>query len=254
MIVISEWFQRTGNNIFQILNGIIYAIEKNHNIVKFPNHFLFNTDKIIIDENKKDGKEIISNIFFYLSILDPTIKTPSMYKYKLLFKKYLSKYLTINILKIDCFDLYVHIRSGDIFKNCIHSLYVQPPLKFYFDIFKYYNNKIIISEDKENPVINKLLEEPRVLYHSKTIIEDIEKLCQANYYIGSSSTFNSFIYIVNPNLKIMYLPKYCLKLVNYIPNEDPDVEIVFVDLPNYIPVGKWKNTELQRNYMLSYGF
>ena len=54
-------------------------------------------------------------------------------------------------------DLYIHIRSGDIFiKPCKEKSYAQPPLCFYKTIID--NNKFkriyIISENELNPVIN----------------------------------------------------------------------------------------------------
>jgi hypothetical protein len=60
-------------------------------------------------------------------------------------------------------DLYINIRSGkDIFKNHVpfSSLYIQPLLCFYKTIIEMFifSNIYIISNGKENPVVNELLE------------------------------------------------------------------------------------------------
>ena len=58
-------------------------------------------------------------------------------------------------------DLYINIRSGDIFTNQIHPLYSQPPLCFYQkiineNIYKY-KNIYILSNGHENPIVDELL-------------------------------------------------------------------------------------------------
>ena len=85
-----------------------------------------------------------------------------------------------NLPKIntDINDLYIHIRSGDIFLNRnpeYASDYAQPPLCFYERIIKENNfNKIyIISQDRGNPVIDKLINENvRELYEDVVPIDD----------------------------------------------------------------------------------
>jgi len=54
-------------------------------------------------------------------------------------------------------DLYINIRSGDIFINTINKIYSQPPLCFYQKIINEnnYSNIFIISNGHENPVVDK---------------------------------------------------------------------------------------------------
>ena len=52
-------------------------------------------------------------------------------------------------------DLYIYIRSGDIFIKPHHK-YKQPPLCFYKKVLDNYTfkNIYLIAENKSNPVIN----------------------------------------------------------------------------------------------------
>lgn len=77
----------------------------------------------------------------------------------IIFKKQLLKNLPKIVTNPN--DLYIYIRGGDIF---VHSKreaysYFQPPLCFYTKILDEFNFRkvFIISEDKLNPVIPKLL-------------------------------------------------------------------------------------------------
>ena len=56
-------------------------------------------------------------------------------------------------------DLYINIRSGEIFENVINCYYSQPPLCFYQKIINEnrYNNIFILANGHQNPVIDKLL-------------------------------------------------------------------------------------------------
>ena len=60
-------------------------------------------------------------------------------------------------------ELFIYIKSGDIFINYNSLYYIQPPLCFYQKILYnyYYNfaNVTIISENNKNIIINKILSE-----------------------------------------------------------------------------------------------
>ena len=66
----------------------------------------------------------------------------------------------LNKVNVDKEDLYIHIRSGDIFVFA-HSPYAQPPFCFYKTILNNYKfNKVyLIAQDTKNPVIEKILSE-----------------------------------------------------------------------------------------------
>ena len=56
-------------------------------------------------------------------------------------------------------DLYINIRSGDIFVKAINPNYAQPPLCFYQKIIneKKYKKLFILSNGHENPVVDELI-------------------------------------------------------------------------------------------------
>ena len=112
-------------------------------------------------------------------------------------------------------DLYIHIRSGDIFIPRPHYPYVQPPLCFYNDIlsnFKF-RNIYIVSQDTSNPLVNKLLKlYPAILYSQKSIKEDISLLINAYNIVNSVSSFvNSIIQL---NYQLLYLWEYNIYHMN----------------------------------------
>ena len=131
--------------------------------------------KRIIDKNYKMTIEVgdiekytNKNIIFDFSIF--------MYFYL----KYIKPEFKINLLKGEIIsnlpkiktkenELYIYIRSGDIFIRP-HYLYAQPPLCFYEKIIKYnkFGKIFIISKNKNNPTIDYLLN-----YHSNIMIIEI---------------------------------------------------------------------------------
>jgi len=106
-------------------------------------------------------------------------------------------------------DLYIHVRSGDIFEKELSEehapSYAQYPLCFYTKVIE--SNKFkkiyIIAENKNNPVIDKLIEKyPNVVYNeNNTLDEDISYLAHAYNIIGSVSSFVVSIIKINDNLK-----------------------------------------------------
>ena len=107
-------------------------------------------------------------------------------------------------------DIYMHIRGGDIFKNKNPDYapdYAQPPLCFYEKIINENNfsNIFIISEDKENPIINRLIKKYKnVIYKSNNIDKDISSLAYAYNIVGSISSFLISIIKINNNLKYFW--------------------------------------------------
>ena len=116
-------------------------------------------------------------------------------------------------LNISRSDLYIHIRSGDIFSNYIHQPYAQPPLcfyerVFYNSIFKTFNfNKIyLLSADNNNPTIDKLLSKfkKNIIYSQNSLEYDISCLLNSYNLVGSISSFLSTIILLNSNLENLW--------------------------------------------------
>jgi hypothetical protein len=112
-------------------------------------------------------------------------------------------------VKIDPKDLYIHIRGGDIFSEKAldkgySSSYAQYPLCFYSKIIENYKFKkiYIISADKLNPMVNKLLNKYKnITYNKNSLEKDIALLAHAYNVVGSVSSFVISIIKLNDNLK-----------------------------------------------------
>jgi hypothetical protein len=92
--------------------------------------------------------------------------------------------------------LYINIRSGrDVFKRRDRAIsnYIQPPLCFYETIISMFNfsNIYIISNGKENPVINKLLKSyNNIKYFHGTVKKDISIILSAKNLVLPCSSFS----------------------------------------------------------------
>jgi hypothetical protein len=104
-------------------------------------------------------------------------------------------------------DLYMHIRSGDIFEMPIKTHYSQPPLCFYQKIMKNYKFRkvFIISENISNPVINILLKEFVIIRYNKNQLNyDISYLANSYNIVSSMSSFLTNIIKFNDKLKFLW--------------------------------------------------
>ena len=123
-------------------------------------------------------------------------------------QKYFLEYIDLNIINnhnIDFDkDLVIHIRSGDILGNL--KLYTQPPYYFYKKIIENnnYPTIFIISENKGNPVINKLLENfKNIKFISNTPDIDLKILLKSKNLVTSNSTFsNAAIHTYHQNIYV----------------------------------------------------
>lgn len=243
MIIFNNLYGRLGNNIIQLSNIIDIAIAYKHNIkinVKKLNFF----DLSVIEKyfNKYNNSEIITddNNFFYSSRLpfsNDIFKQNVEERNKILQKAFLIK----NINKLNENDILIHIRSGDIFSSRPHANYVPPPLSYYIkEINKRKYEKIhIICEDTKNPVVNELLKlYKNAVYEKNTLEKDIRIILGAINIIFSVGTFIPSLMLFSNNIKYLYGKDYN--------NEE---------LKEYYKIMKpWKNTIVQRNYILTYDY
>ena len=199
-------------NAIVLLNNLLYYCE----ILNISNIYLNSKKNWPISQNitsKKINISIISkknldfknknivtfdkkNIYFQ-RVIKPEIRIDLL---KNEIKKNLPK------IKINQTDLFIHIRSGDIFKYRpnINSNYAQPPLCFYQSIITTFNfTKIyIISQDKENPIIDILIEKfPNIIFNKNKLEKDVSILVNAYNIVGSISSFFTTLIIINENLE-----------------------------------------------------
>jgi hypothetical protein len=112
-------------------------------------------------------------------------------------------------VKINCNDLYIYIRGGDIFRKLSKTspYYIQPPLCFYKSILNQFifRKVIIISEDTSNPVISILIKKYQFTKYNKNNLKlDISYLANAYNIISATSSFIVSIIKLNLNLKFLW--------------------------------------------------
>jgi hypothetical protein len=253
--IINNWVGRFGNNILQIVRCIYYAQLNNYELISFQNHDLLIKNEIkvqIKSENNIENQNIIENDFFNLSIFN--VKDPEPYIMKNIALKYIKPLLKINFKEhIEENNLYIHIRGGDIFLENPHPAYIQPPLNYYLKIINNNNyNKInIVHEDDLNPCINYLKKNNEYNFYSQTLEKDLELLLNAKNLIFGFGTFGFVVYLLNSNIKKIFFPKYVIDELP-IGNWGNDIDLIIINIPNYIRVGEWKNTEEQIKLMIDY--
>lgn len=210
---------------------------------------LKNLDKlnIIIDESY--------NMFYFSTIIVPIIRV------NILRKEIIRN---LQIIKVNYNDLFIYIRSGDIFEGSKpHSRYIQPPLCFYKNVLDNYKYKkiFIISENKNNPVIVKILEKyPNIVYNINPLKIDISYLINAyNLVGGATSSFLNQILLLNNNIKIIWdfiikkHSKYDINVTFNSFNNNRNIRkyIMYSSNNYYEKMKPWMNNQSQRDLMIN---
>ena len=152
-------------------------------------------------------------------------------------------------------DLYIYIRSGDIFLTA-HPNYSQAPLCFYQKILVTFRNIYIIAENKNNPIIDKLLNLfPNVVYNKNPLLIDISYLVQAYNIVGGKiKTFLDAIIPLNYNLiNIWIFSLYKINKINYNRrfNTSANIYLMIASQEYSRNMSVWKNTKYQKDLMIT---
>ena len=218
-------------------------INKKYNITILPD----------FNEYKNNIKNIlyISNAFFF------------KYKKKnnLIYLKIIKDEVLNNVPKYisNPKDLYIHIRSGDIFLNNYNPFYSQPPLCFYKTVIKEsnYSKIYILSNGLENPVIEQLLKlYKKIYFKTLSLINTISIIINAYNFVTSISTFSMTLIWLNNNLKNLYI--YDMMDFSYLQTINHNLK--FVDYTIYkmkpsekyvkVMYKKWNKTKEQLDLIL----
>jgi hypothetical protein len=170
--------------------------------------------------------------------------------------------------------LVIHIRSGDIFRDhWVHNAYVQPPLNFYLKIIEEFGFRdivIVTQDDLKNPCIQQLKQLiPGIRIQASSLTEDVSTILSARNLITAMSTFSLALGFSSEKIEKLFIPQFDIKrsywrilfwstIMQIFSNnfdrgiEDIDFEIYRTKILNYIPIGNWENTQVQRNLMLSH--
>lgn len=248
---IESWFGRLGNNIQQISNAIYFC--KTNNINFYPTyHPLINLNKILFGEDRN-----ISNRFFFYDGIEKDFECDPQ-KLNLERREICLKYITpnFNFYIQDAFDedvVVIHIRAGDVFWQNPPNTYVQNPLSFYLKIIEKFKLAIVVTEDKNNIIIENLKKHPKVIIQNSSIQNDFATLMRAKNLVSSGvGTFSVAAALCSTNVINFYCSNLFLEEhlnPNMLKNH---INVNLQNIKNYINIGEWKNTEEQREKLINY--
>lgn len=157
----------------------------------------------------------------------------------------------IPIYKANPNDLYINIRSGDIFVNKINIHYWQPPLCFYQKIIN--NNRFrklyLLSNGHENPVVDELLKlYNKIKYIHGSVEYDISVIVNAYNFVMPTSTFPKTLIYLNYNIKNLYI--YGFSNFNSLTTNCSIHRMI--PSPKFMKImwNKWKNNSEQYSLLL----
>ena len=255
-IKINKWNGRLGNNIIQLINIIQLSLYYKYNI-NIPKHSFFKHDSQEEEiENVPMDINLMTNgyDFFYINKIRNIDKKAFDFNINVSIQ-ILKNIFTIKHntnLKIN--KMLIHIRSGDIFSGCPHKDYINPPYYYYKKIIDENNieNIVMISEDKKNPIIDKLLSNySNIIFKQQKLEEDIKLLLESEIVIMSIGSFVPSLLILSDNIKKLYKPSY--QSLNYYDKFFNKIEIINIDLDDYRSKQyPWKNSDEQKGLLLNY--
>jgi hypothetical protein len=109
-------------------------------------------------------------------------------------------------VNIDENDLYIHIRTGDVFEKN-GNLYSPPPYCFYQKILNNFKFRKIylMSMDDKSPIIGKLKSDyPNIIHEFHSVEEDIATLMNAYNLVNSISSFSQVSIYFNDNINNLW--------------------------------------------------
>ena len=283
---IDEWCGRLGNNIQQLCCAIFIA-EKTNSIVTFLPHSIipdarFDFSKKDANTNTNDTITIRDSFFHYATICKNFLP---LYNYieqrricesyvRPLFKSILEHPLPAH-LTLSANDLVIHIRSGDVYVNRSHPLYVQDPFSYYKTILynelfvlKKYGRVIILTEpDRVSPcieLIKNYIDTLNLLYAQECVGIDVKSafeymevldystcinmLLSAENVVVSNSSFSQRLSMCNTSLKNLYVSSLSIAEKQH----QTAKRIHFYQINNYMQHGEWKNTPDQVKLMIEH--
>ena len=194
------------------------------------------------------------NFFYYISTISPKNRI-NVLKNEI--------FRNLPNVKTDKGELYIYIRSGDIFaSNHPHPGYIQPPSCYYEKILDnlIFSKIYLISQNNLNPVVDNLLNKYEyIIYNNNTIQVDIAYLANAyNIIGGGTSSFFSQILSLNDNLELLY--KYNMHYRSKLESKKFNVRLInkltifeiFAPKKYLIKMYPWKNDNKQRELMVNF--
>lgn len=253
--------RRFGNAVQQLLTAFAFCRRNQVPMVRHPGFDWFSDDIEIagvrIVANASPTARELAGMFCHKYTLGP-LSGPEE-RYELL--QQLAGGLTLDrsLPPADPDELFIHLRSGDIFRDQgAHRAYGQPPLAFYRKVLAMqpWRRVMLVYEDEGNPCIGplkQLLLDAGVAFSvcSGTLREDLQTLYRAQNLVIGRGTFIYPILCTSLNIRTVFAfedthaPRWGLK--------GPTVRQFRDRGGSYAPVlSRWGNKPRQRQLMLDY--
>lgn len=198
-----ERFGRLGNNLFQLLNAVDYALATGRNCIHIsnipllPDTFFVRGTRILnfplqVDlplPSHPQSLPVSRGHFFFR---DEYPELPGLGPSEETFSSLRARLLTNETSRPPLDQLTIHLRGGDVFRSKPNSEYGQPPIGFYESAINHreWSNIMVVSEDPD-PFLRKPLAriaqkaQLSLSFESRSPTEDFLALVQsANLCIG----------------------------------------------------------------------
>jgi len=256
MIRISHWYGRLGNNIQQCAIGTMVAQESGGTFKQQLDHDIIENYETTFGSS---SEEQVSKFFYwegpYREVnLSSEFITQSIHK---VCKKFIFPHLRVPRISIPDDTIVIHIRSGDVFDKGVANpdQYVPNPLDFYMQLLDSHDRALVVTEpDNHNPVVQELKRHGKVTVQSLTVQEDFATMLAAKHLASSGvGTFAIAAALCSKNIENFYCSNvHISEHLNWKMLLDTDVKVHLMELHNYLQPGEWKNTDEQRQFILSY--
>lgn len=284
VLYIHERYGRFGNNVLQLLHALLVA--RNLSINRIYCNFYIDdsrTNSIILDDmliefghKQAPAAPCLNATMFYLQGFEKfiasfkleSVKHDAERLFRALFQN--TDVSKVGNKKIVAF----HFRAGDIFSTNKNPIYTQPPLSYYEKVLDHISETMdnfqiyLVYEDELNPCIQKFrdtLKDRNIPYRnqSSNFNDDAVLIASAECIVASYSSFCDVLALMNSNLERWYsfrsIGAYegielsiARDFSRILQNDGAELFLV-EDLNNdYIPLGKWTYSELQREQLLTY--
>tara|TARA_B100000609_G_scaffold113548_1_gene90256 strand:+ start:7849 stop:8628 length:780 start_codon:yes stop_codon:yes gene_type:complete len=253
---ISHWYGRLGNNIQQCAVGLMMAQAYKTTFESIP-HDVIKQFSVKFGDGRSDHQ---SKFFYYQGpYKEVTIDSSLVYTQMREFcKEFIYPQLALPSVDVPDDTLVIHLRSGDVFdKNVTNpNQYVPNPYVFYFTLLESFEKVIVVTEpDDYNPLIEELRNQcPKVKVQSKSIEEDFATLMNAKHVATSGvGTFGIAAALCSRKIEQLYCTDlHITEHLNYKMFYNTDVRINLMELPDYIGIGEWTNSDEQRQFLFDY--
>ena len=245
-MLIVEKYGRLGNNILQLLKVISYSLS-----------FVV-PEKIDLRTLKQYQSEVFKNCPDYLFDNDTVEMKRSFWDKNIdnnKYKKIMEIVTEILDIKMECdvdFDntLIIHVRGGDALNTTGRINWKHVPFYVYKDIIdnSHYKKILVVSEDKTNPVISKILDTySNSYFQSNSVDTDFKLIANALYVVDSQSSFTTTAILLNKDIKTLYTS-------NILSTETKTqyhstTNVIKYDLKDYAKL-KFTSTEERDKYLL----